>query len=104
MGPLFFQVIINDAASVASANVWKYVDDITLASNVSNSAKSTLQDDLHNFVDWTKINNLTLNHLGVGGFKCVLCKSLQHQLFQLMMFLLTLLLLLKFLAFDCRMI
>ena len=61
MGPLGFQVIINDAASDADTNVWKYVDDLTLASNVSNLAKSTLQEDLHNFVDWSKNNNLTLN-------------------------------------------
>ena len=46
MGPLGFQVIINDAASDADTNVWKYVDDLTLASNVSNLAKSTLQEDL----------------------------------------------------------
>ena len=61
MGPLGFQVIINDAASDADTNVWKYVDDLTLASNVSNVAKSTLQEDLDNFVDWSKNNNLTLN-------------------------------------------
>ena len=61
MGPLGFQVIINDAASDAHTNVWKYVDDLTLASNVSNLAKSTLQEDLDNFVDWSKNNNLTLN-------------------------------------------
>ena len=34
---------------------------MTLASNVTNSAKSTLQDDLDSFVNWTKNNNLTLN-------------------------------------------
>ena len=61
MGPLGFQVIINDAASDADTNVWKYFDDLTLASNVSNLAKSTLQEDLDNFVDWSKNNNLTLN-------------------------------------------
>ena len=90
MGPLGFQVIINDAASDADTNVWKYVDDLTLASNVSNLAKSTLQEDLDNFVDWSKNNNLTPIHLSVRGFKCVLCKTFQHQLCQLMMFLLTL--------------
>ena len=54
MGPMGFQVIINDAASDAGTNVWKYVDDLTLASNISNLAKSTLQEDLDNFVDWSK--------------------------------------------------
>ena len=61
MGLLGFQVIITDAALDTDTNVWKYVDDLTLASNVSNSAKSTLQDDLDNFVDWSKNNNWTLN-------------------------------------------
>ena len=50
MGPLSFQVIINDAASEADTKVWKYLDDLTLASNVLNSAKGTLQEDLDNFV------------------------------------------------------
>ena len=41
MGPLGFQVIVNDALLDASANVWKYVDDLTFSSNVSNSGKNT---------------------------------------------------------------
>ena len=61
MGPLGFQIIINDAASEADASVWKYVDDLSLASNVSYPTKSTLQKDLDSFVDWSKNNNLTLN-------------------------------------------
>ena len=69
MGPLGFQVIINDAASEADTNVWKYVDDLTLASNVSNLAKSTLQEDLDNFVDWSKNNSLTLNPLKCQGLQ-----------------------------------
>ena len=59
MGPLDFQVTVNDVASEADTNVWKYcvgniVDDLTLPSYVSNSAKSTLQHDLDNFVNWLK--------------------------------------------------
>ena len=38
-----------------------YVDYLTLASNVTDSAKSTLQDDLDNFVDWSKTIILTCN-------------------------------------------
>ena len=49
--------------------MWKYVDDLTLASNVSNLAKSTLQEDLDNFVDWSKNNNLTLNPSKCQGFQ-----------------------------------
>ena len=41
MGPKSFQVIINNAASYADTNVWKYVVDLNVASNVSNSAKCT---------------------------------------------------------------
>ena len=59
MRPLGFQV--NDAASDTGAKVWKYVDGLTLASNVTESATNTLQDDLYNFVSWSKNNNLTLN-------------------------------------------
>jgi len=48
---LGFQVIIIDAASDTSTKVWKYVDDLTMASNVSHSAASTIQDDLNGFVN-----------------------------------------------------
>jgi DNA-binding transcriptional regulator of glucitol operon len=61
MGPLGFQAIINDAASEAKSSVWKYVDDLTIAENCTNSTKSNIQQDLNDFVDWSKDNNLTLN-------------------------------------------
>lgn len=60
MGPLGFQVIINDAASGAKSCVWKYVDDLTLAEN-SIPSKSILQQDLDDFVQWSRENNLILN-------------------------------------------
>ena len=61
MGPLGFQVIINDAASNADTNVWKYVDDLAFDSNTSNLAKSTLQEDLD--------NNLTRNPIKSQGLQ-----------------------------------
>ncbi len=61
MGPLGFQVIINDAASDAKVSVWKYVDDLTLADNATCITKSNIQQDLDSFVNWSKNNNLTLN-------------------------------------------
>ena len=90
MGPLGFQVIINDAASDADTNVWKYVDDLTLASNVSYLAKSTLQEDLDNFVDWSKNNNLTLNPSKCHGLQVCFMQNPPTPTLSLMMFLLTL--------------
>ena len=68
MGPLGFQVIINDAASEATTSVWKYVDDLTLASNTTKTVHS-LQTDLDSFVQWTKNNNLTLNPTKCQGLQ-----------------------------------
>ena len=69
-----FQVIINDAASDADTNVWKYVDDLTLASTVSNLAKSTLQEDLDKDLEWSK-NNLTLNPSKRQGLQVCLMQN-----------------------------
>ena len=87
-----FQVIINDAVSDDDTNVWEYVDDLTLASNVSNLAKSTLQEDLDKFVDWLKNNNLTLNPPKCQGLQVCFMQNppTPWALCQLMMFLLTL--------------
>ena len=78
---------------------------LTLASNVTDSANRTLQDDLDNFVHWSKNNNLTRNTSKCQGLQVCFMQALQHQLCLLMMFLLTLLIIrAKILAFDCRMI
>ncbi len=33
LGPIGFQILINDAASDAHSEYWKYVDDLTFAEN-----------------------------------------------------------------------
>ena len=51
LGPLGFQILINDAATNAKTEYWKYVDDLTFAENRNLKQKGNLQGDLHNFKD-----------------------------------------------------
>ncbi len=44
-----FQILINDAASDAQSEYWKYVDDLTSAETVTSDNQGHSQDDLHNF-------------------------------------------------------
>ena len=64
LGPIGFQILINNAADDARSKCWKYVDDLTFAEN-STSNIGHLQEDLHNFSDWAATNGLNLN-----GKKC----------------------------------
>jgi hypothetical protein len=61
LGPLGFQILINDAATDAKTDYWKYVDDMTFAENRNLKVKGHIQDDLNNFRDWSEINCLKLN-------------------------------------------
>ena len=61
LGPLSFQILINDAASDANTEFWKYVDDLTFAENRNPKVKGNLQTDLKNFEDWSETNCLKLN-------------------------------------------
>ena len=61
LGPLGFQILINDAASDAKTEYWKYVDDLTFAENHNLNVRGNLQDDLNNFKDWSDTNCLKLN-------------------------------------------
>ncbi len=61
LGPLGFQILINDAAADAQSEYWKYVDDMTFAENRNIKHKGNLQDDLNEFRDWSEINGLKLN-------------------------------------------
>ena len=63
VGPLGFQAIINDAATVLPPNTrcWKYVDDLTLAENRTHRTSSKLQEVLDEFSQWTTDNKLCLN-------------------------------------------
>ena len=45
MGPLGFQVTINDVASDTKVGVWKYVDNL-VADNATCIANSNIQQDL----------------------------------------------------------
>ena len=75
MGPLGFQVIINDAASDAKVSVWKYVYDLTLADNATAGSNGNTQVDLDNFVNWSKVNNLTLNPSKCQGLQICFMKE-----------------------------
>ena len=63
LGPIGFQVIINDAVQNRGDNIncWKYVDDLTITENRSFPQPSKLQETLDGFTDWTKSNQLSLN-------------------------------------------
>ncbi|XP_072050129.1 uncharacterized protein [Amphiura filiformis] len=60
-GPIGFQIIINNAAIGSHSQYWKYVDDLTFAENRKIGEKGGLQDDLNDFSEWARINQLKLN-------------------------------------------
>ena len=62
LGPIGFQVVINDAAQDLGDKIkcWKYVDDLTLAKNRSFPQPSGMQVVLDEFNEWTN-NKLSLN-------------------------------------------
>ncbi len=63
IGPIGFQVIINDAVQRKPGPIscWKYVDDLTMAENRSHPKPSQLQSVLNSFSKWTNDNSLSLN-------------------------------------------
>jgi len=61
LGPIGFQIVINDAATSAKSQYWKYVDDMTFGENRHCHAKGCLQDDLNEFTQWAENNSLKLN-------------------------------------------
>ena len=61
LGPIGFQILINDAADESHAEVWKYVDDLTFAENSTSDSNSHIQEDLNKFSDWAATNGLNLN-------------------------------------------
>ena len=63
LGPIGFQILINEAADHSISKCWKYVDDLTFADNstCSQYPSSSLQDDLDDFTKWSKDNMLKLN-------------------------------------------
>ena len=61
LGPIGFQVIMNDAAANTQSEYWKYVNDLTFAENTGGDDQGNLQDDLQHFSDWASNNGLNLN-------------------------------------------
>jgi hypothetical protein len=56
LGPIGFQILINDAAVNAKSSYWKYVDDLTFAENRNVKSIGHLQNDLNNFKNWSETN------------------------------------------------
>jgi hypothetical protein len=63
LGPIGFQVIINDAvqSDTGPISCWKYVDDLTIAENRPYLNSSQMQVTLDSFSRWTENNSLSLN-------------------------------------------
>ena len=61
LGPITFQIIINDAACNSNTSCWKYVDDLTFAENRLCEDDSKMQADLDEFLEWSETNQLKLN-------------------------------------------
>ena len=61
LGPIIFQIVINDAARGCCSMYWKYVDDLTFAENRTRGLSSNLQRDLDDFLGWSINNQLKLN-------------------------------------------
>ena len=61
LGPIGFQILINDAAKDSEVEYWKYVDDLTFAENKNYADKGHLQHELDKFSDWASANGLKLN-------------------------------------------
>ncbi len=79
LGPIGFQILINDACDNAASRCWKYVDDLTFAENFtcSNSSSSSLQADLDDFTKWSKENLLKLNPAKCQAIQVYFGKSQQ---------------------------
>ena len=63
LGPIGFQVVINDAVQDLGDKIkcWKYVDDLTLAENRSFPQTCGMQVFFDEFNEWTNNNKLSLN-------------------------------------------
>ncbi|XP_071957019.1 uncharacterized protein [Antedon mediterranea] len=61
LGPIAFQIMINDAVKGAKTNALKYVDDLSVYENRKITQPGHLQHDLNEFHDWCKRNIMDLN-------------------------------------------
>ena len=60
-GPIGLQIIINYATNNAKSQYWKYFGKLTFAENRKIFETGELQQDLNEFSDWAKDNQLKLN-------------------------------------------
>lgn len=60
LGPWLFLIMINDL-SVANTNIWKYVDDTTLAECVEKNGTSSMQSRFDEFVTKSRADGFQLN-------------------------------------------
>ena len=61
LGPIGFQILVNDAGQSTTTKYLKYVDDLSFYENRSISQQGILQHDLNVFYDWCAENSLQLN-------------------------------------------
>lgn len=62
LGPILFNIFINDLSSVCSANMLLFADDSKLYAPIRNvTDQNMLQCDLNNIFDWCQLNDMSLN-------------------------------------------
>jgi len=74
LGPWLFLIMINDL-SVANTNIWKYVDDTTLAECVEKNGTSSMQSCVDEFVTKSRADNCQLNELKCKELRISFAKS-----------------------------
>ena len=60
LGPWLFALMVDDI-DVTNTELWKYVDDSTIAQNVAKNQASRIQDDVNELVTKSGENNFQLN-------------------------------------------
>ena len=55
LGPITFQIVINDAACNSNTSCWNYVDDLAFAENPLCKEDSKMQADLDDFLEWSEL-------------------------------------------------
>ena len=55
LGPIRFRILINDAASNAQSEKWKYVDNLTFAENYIGIVKDICRMASNFFSDWASM-------------------------------------------------
>ena len=74
LGPLLFNIFINDSASLVKSNILLFADDTKLYSTVAPDGSSHIQDDLDSLQEWSEDVQLLYNpskckvmHMGVNN-------------------------------------